>query len=217
MIQVTHFEEIRISASAFCRVLSPDGRYALLRNANSSKHGETVFSPIGGGIGVTEEGMAELQETLGVVPAGFEEDRYLRFTLPGRHATRFRHWFLTSPHREADPRRELVEELCEENHLVPAGALAAAWFTLAGYDAEVYQTRRVGAEGQWSLRLSEVFDVHLPSEVLRGLVGAATDPESVLQFATRDDLVSGVTSRAHAIARTAQCLIAPWPRLPEID
>lgn len=214
-IEVLHLPELRISSAALTKIVDNEGRYALLVNKNRAEKGEIILTPIGGAIETTRNGAEELKHLLGITDEAFEKKMDLRFRINGAMANEFRRWFLKRKNREIDPNREIFEELVNETGLLDIQDLKGSKYILSGYAAEFSETTRVGQEGQKTLRLLEIFDVQLKSEVLDKIKNCAQVPHTTLRFVTEEEMIRGETVDGIKIAEISKSLLNPQESIGE--
>jgi hypothetical protein len=112
---------IRVSAANYLSLRTPDGKYILLANYNLWRnHHKIVYTPIGGGIAATAEGLDFLHQ-LGA--QDFEQKNDLCFRLPESQIENKVNWFMKAIQRETSPERETLEELVLETNLLNLGDL----------------------------------------------------------------------------------------------
>lgn len=215
VIEVSHLSEVRISSASFARICDERGRFLLLVNKSRAKKGEIVLTPIGGALEADEEGLRKLQEDMGVDPKSFEKGSDLRFKIEGKKANQYRKWFLSRTNREIDPGRELKEELIDEEGLLIQDDVQGVGYQLAGYETELQQTTRPGQEGQTTLRLLEIYDTRLQTEIMVKLQDLSRISESKIFFVTEEEIKNGRTENGIEIATVSITLLDPKKTISE--
>lgn len=105
--------KIRVSCAGFAKI-NINGKYLLLRNKRNFKNGETVYTPIGGGIKFLPNAVDFLNSIGGVL----EKEDDLRIHIDTENYNIFKDWFLSKKDRETTIFREMREELVDEEKLL---------------------------------------------------------------------------------------------------
>ncbi|RJQ34290.1 hypothetical protein C4566_02300 [Candidatus Parcubacteria bacterium] len=215
--EILKLPEVRISAASFSRIKDSEGRLALLVNFSMAKKGTTVLTPIGGGIKITPEGLGMIKDLLDIDETTFEKENDLRFIMKGVDINKFREWFLSKQQREADPHRELHEELIDETGLLDSNDLEDAQCSEATYATELADFNPQGIPGLKSLRILEVFDVELKPEAQEKLAKSSRDPNPLIHFVTEEEIRNGQTSDGIKIATVSESLLDAQGELVEFE
>lgn len=215
--EIKKLPEVRISAAAFSRIKDSKGRLALLVNYNMAKKGVTVLTPIGGGIKITPEGHDAIKDAFGIDESTFEKENDLRFRMKGADINEFREWFLNGEEREADPQRELEEELIDETGILDKEDLEGARHSEATYATELSDFNPQGIPDLKSLRILEVFDIELKPETAEKLEEASRDQDSPIHFVTGEEIRNGETNDGIKIASVSESLLDAQEELPEFE
>lgn len=215
--EIKKLPEVRISAAAFSRIKDAKGRYALLVNYSMAKKGVTVLTPIGGGIKITPEGHDNIKDLFDIDETTFEKENDLRFRMKGADINEFREWFLSKEQREADPQRELEEELIDETELLEQEDLEGAKHSEATYATELSDFNPQGIPDLKSLRILEVFDIELKPATQEKLAQSASNPDSLIHFVTEEEIRNGETKDGIKIASVSESLLDAQGELEEFE
>ncbi|MFA4905264.1 MAG: hypothetical protein WC645_02040 [Candidatus Margulisiibacteriota bacterium] len=183
-------QDIRISAANLARIRVED-RNILILNRNRLKKGQRVLTPFGGAI----EFELSARPFLAGLGAAFEKGADLRLVIPQERLPVFERWFYLRQEREVSPFRELMEELVEEEAILPQLSTdqVAAQFLWTAKPPQGL-TDRAGSEGVLTQRYLEIFEVTLVPGVHNQIIKALAAPEAKLMAVTQQEILAGQTA-----------------------
>lgn len=233
---------IRISAANYLSLHTPDGKHIFLANYNLwLNFNKIVYTPIGGGIAATEDGLKFLHR-LGA--QDFELNNDLCFQLPENQIDELVNWFMQGIQRETSPERETLEELVLETNLLTLGDLYGQlgkaldqelgdclgheldeklWDTLRGNLVDVSFSRPSyghefafsdhGSPGKpvYTLRIGEIFPTQT-SEALMNKLLSLDNP--LLAIVDEDEIRDGKTKKTKVpIGSNCKMLLSPQSQI----
>ncbi|MGD8374244.1 MAG: hypothetical protein PVI21_05325 [Candidatus Woesebacteria bacterium] len=175
---------MRISCTAFARVVNQDC-YALLRNSSMlRKEGKLRLGPVGGALHCNSDRRQKLIDQFSA--HSFEGERDLRFQIPDNYAPHVVEWFASRADREMSVLREFYEELVEEEHILSDEQVSSANETFLGFASMRGAPKpRYGMVA--TLRLFEVYDVTISADAMQKLLCHARHKDRVY-FATQAEI-----------------------------
>mgnify|MGYP003594975147 CR=1 FL=1 len=195
-------EKIRISVAIMVLIEDIEWKIALLINKNRAENGESVLTPIWWAIECTEEWKQELISLLGITEDAFEKGNDLRLSIPLDKIDAFRDWLSTRSNREISPKRELHEELIDEEVLLCEQDLENTQFEQIWYYQEVAKTNRKWNEWAKTLRIAEVFRVKLNKVALEKLSNVTQ-----IKFVTKEEVLAWKAWDWTQIWTISNCLV----------
>lgn len=152
--------QLRVSCGGYIRLPSRDGRYFMLLNENRKKQGIYVVTPIGGVLKYTEDSV------LTRIGARLEDPNSddLRFFVKREKLQEFRNWFTKRIGREADPYREIREELVDETRLLNDLQLEDLETRFVGIIEDERITQRAGVSGSLTHYFWEIFETEIVND-----------------------------------------------------
>ena len=205
---------MRISCASLVRIVTTNGRLALLVNKNGRKQGLTVLAPLGGATEVDATLGRQIMSQLNLTDADFDKPPTdmmdLRFTVDDALVDEVRRSFLSW---DSGPEREIREELVDETGILTQAELNAGCrgLTFVGVSEEQAVSTRTGkAAGQTTLRLISVYDLSCGAEMTEKLEAAHhADPQ--VYFVTLAEIEAGRTESGVEIATISKSLLHPSP------
>ncbi len=206
-------QKMRFSCSNLARIDLDDNESSivLLENAARRRSGKRVFTPPGGVVAATPEGVEYLVKKLGAHFKKVNQDGSadLRFHMSTTYLGDFEELFFSYDERreglEEGTYRELREEFVdEEGILQDFPALQDIGFSVRLYAEERKETDKPGAEGVVTHRFYEVVDVAFPNGYVEQLLQAAEGGHPSLALVSKDrisqEAVPGGEIRDNALA-----------------
>jgi hypothetical protein len=162
--------------------------FLFVLNKSRLAAGKKVYTPFGGAIKFYESAKSFL-DSLGVV---YEKDNDLRFTISEDKLPEFEKWFYSRKDREILPYRELVEELVEEEKVLPSLPPDAVNFKYLRTITEITITDRPGQEGRATKRYLEIYEASFKPEYQQA-IRKALKYNQHLALVTEREILAGVS------------------------
>mmetsp|Transcript_36213 Transcript_36213/g.94192 ORF Transcript_36213/g.94192 Transcript_36213/m.94192 type:complete len:239 (-) Transcript_36213:1121-1837(-) len=206
----------RVAAAGLVRFFDGEGRLFLLRNIAYAKKGTTVYSPLGGGIQLTTDGIDRFQNEFKAKE--FQSGNDLRVRVDSAQIPAIAEWFQLRAERGVDPWREIVEELVEEEGVLTEEEVMEGVKNVQfrGYRWNAFISDRPGVEGQPSLRLLEVFSAEITPTMLSRLqqltkpsteVRRTPFDDPLVYFATKEEVEKCETTSGFGINKVTKQLL----------
>lgn len=207
---------IRVSIGVLCRI-EQSGKFLLGVNKNRQSAGLEVLTPIGGAIEITS---AQERLELDALGAQWERPQQwtetgsldLRFRLPTKNIPALERWLTGFDRAGENALRELYEELGNEYVAVSLEILDREIATMPaplflGRHVMEASTERIGQEGVLTRRYSLVCDIAASGVLCSILEDFAAKPNSLLVWATADEIRVGMASLGPRIGANALSLL----------
>ncbi len=197
-------EYVRVSCATLALIEVEPGKVLLLASRHQLEEGRTVLIPPGGAIEV--RGATALKE----LGASFEDETRmeLRLRLRRTHVPSFKSWFTSRNYREVDPVRELVEELVDEAHLLPAlfsSEIERRFLRTLEFWSP---SQRRGAKGEITFYLHELFRVELAWHRIVELRSALAQGSELAGLVAPEEIAMSETMDGTKIGANAKALVA---------
>ena len=178
-------ERIRISAATIVRI-ELNGKLLLGLNKKRRLAGRNVYTPFGGGLEFHESARPFLESLEAVFVSGND----LRLMISEDKLPVFEKWFNQRQHRELSPYRELLEELVDEEKVLPELPENEITLEYLLSKAERAITDRPGQEGSLTQRYYEVYKAKFSSAYEQMIRLALVKSDTHLALVTEQEILA---------------------------
>lgn len=173
---------IRVSCAGLASILI-DSKYLLVQNKKSRNNGIISYGPLGGALEYLPSG----EEFLNKLNVEFErETPDLRFIINTGRLPEFINWFEITLDREKSCKREIIEELVQEENVLDN--LDESDITERQIDTIRDKSERFGVISE---RIFEIFEITFSKEVEGKLKEIANDPNSTIGLFSKEEIIKG--------------------------